>query len=259
MSLKRQGSDLDHGAKKMKSNDSNDNDGVSSTSSMPTSPALPRQPVTDLDDLPHTAREKINYVLQALGDVSPETLYQVNIMDQINAINCDGTSPPHFKYKTPPIDMMVGYEHSTFPNVLIYRLNKLTTSPGRTDAHDCAFIGCDRIVARVTTLRYADGYFTVEIKSRGRHTPKLTLPYGTKDDRRIFKEQSWEEGYRLKVQSLTRKAAVSHNREVLGWWVRRIVHSETRLTGREEARGEFLSGDVVLTKTSGDPILYFRR
>ncbi|KAF5556871.1 hypothetical protein FMEXI_924 [Fusarium mexicanum] len=118
MNLKRRGSELDYEAKKMKFDDSNDNDGVSSTSSVPTSPALTRQPVTDLDDLPLTAREKINYLLQALGDVSPETLYQVNIMDQINAINSDGHWPPSFMYKPPSLDIIVGHHHGTFPTAI---------------------------------------------------------------------------------------------------------------------------------------------
>ncbi|KAF5686356.1 hypothetical protein FCIRC_2912 [Fusarium circinatum] len=173
MNSKRRGPEMGHEAKKMKSDDSNDSDGVSSTSSVQTTPALPCQPVTDLDDLPQAAREKINYLLQALGDVSPETLYQVNIMDQINAINCDGPSPPRFKYKPPPIDIMVGYELSIFPTFPIYKLSMLISLSASNDADDCVFIGCDRIIAKVILLPYADGYFTVEIESRGRHTPKL--------------------------------------------------------------------------------------
>ncbi|KLO78866.1 Uncharacterized protein LW93_4187 [Fusarium fujikuroi] len=113
MSLKRRGSELDHEAKMMKPDDSHDDDEVSSSSLQTTTP-LPHQPVTDLADLPQTAHEQVNYLLQSLSDISPETLYKVNIFDQINAINSDGDSPPEFTFKPPEIEIMVGHKHGTF-------------------------------------------------------------------------------------------------------------------------------------------------
>jgi hypothetical protein len=120
MGTKRRASELDHEAKKMKSDDSNGHDKVSPRDWVQTTPrtrkVLPRQPITDLDDLPEAARQQFDYLLQAIGDASPEILYQVNLVDQINAINSDGPLPPSFKYAPPPMNIIVGHDmHSTFP------------------------------------------------------------------------------------------------------------------------------------------------
>lgn len=98
----------------MKSDDRNGDDEVSSSSWVQATQASPHQTVTDLAELPQTAREQVNCLLQALSDISPETLYKVNIFDQINAIKSDGDSPPEFTFKPPEIEIMVGHKHGTF-------------------------------------------------------------------------------------------------------------------------------------------------
>ncbi|KAF5989524.1 hypothetical protein FBULB1_810 [Fusarium bulbicola] len=244
MSLKRRGSDLDHGAKKMKSDDSND--GVSPGNTGETTPGtptvVPHQPVTNLDHLPQTAREKINYLLQALADVSPETLYQVDIVEQINAVNSDGHWSPSFMYEPPPLDIIVGHHH------------------GSHGAHDCKKTGCGKIVSRVRSLPYANGFFRFEVEHPQRHTcDGFALPYPAAEHAgSTFVEESLKDNFANKVQTVARKVVISHNREVLGWWVRRIAHFEPLLTGREEAMGQFLSGDIVCTEADGVDIWYFR-
>ncbi|EWY82957.1 hypothetical protein FOYG_15036 [Fusarium oxysporum NRRL 32931] len=238
MGTKRRASELDHEAKKMKSDDSNGHDKISPRDWVQTTPrtrkVLPRQPITDLDDLPEAARQQFDYLLQAIGDASPEILYQVNLVDQINAINSDGPFPPSFKYAPSPMNIIVGHDMH------------------RSDVvHDCEETGCDKIVATVVPLPYAIGCLAVEVKNPKRYTGDgLCLAY--LDERRTgstFKAKSWQKNYGLTVQSLARKAALSHNREVLGWWVREIARSETPLRpfkGKDEARQQFLSGDVYV-------------
>ncbi|KAG5756110.1 hypothetical protein H9Q70_001312 [Fusarium xylarioides] len=119
MGMKRRGSDLDHEAKKMKSDNSNTDDEISPSNEVQTTQDLPPRAVTDLHTLTQTVREQFNFLLQALSDVSPETLYEVNILDQINAIKSDGRQPPNFTYKPPPLEILVGHEHSTFSTVLV--------------------------------------------------------------------------------------------------------------------------------------------
>ncbi|KAI1015317.1 hypothetical protein LB504_010946 [Fusarium proliferatum] len=172
MSLKRRGSELDHEAKKMKSDDSHGDDEVSPSSGVQTTPTLPHQPVAVFADLSQTAREQVNYLLQALSDVSPETLYEVNILDQINAINSDGhRSPPRFTYKPPDMEITIGYVKHT---------------------HDCNEKGCDRIMAAVNAVPYAVGYFTVEVGNPKRHPDeKLVLPCPV-----TFKNKGLEGGLR---------------------------------------------------------------
>ncbi|CZR49086.1 uncharacterized protein FPRO_12523 [Fusarium proliferatum ET1] len=140
MSLKRRGSELDREAKKMKSDNRNGDDAVSFRSWVQDTQASPRQAVTDLADLPQTAREQVNYLLQALSDIPPETLYKVNIFDQINAINSDGDSPPGFTFKPPEIEIMVGHKH------------------GGDSTHDCEDPACDKYFAKAKAIPYADGY-----------------------------------------------------------------------------------------------------
>lgn len=124
------------------------------------------------------------------------------------------------------------------------------------EAHDCNEKGCDRIMAAVNAVPYAVGYFTVEVGNPKRHPDaRLVLPCPV-----TFEKMNWKEDYALKVQSLARKAVIAHNREVLGWWLRKIAHSETldpRFRGREEARRDFLSGDVSWTQGSRLAV-YFR-
>ncbi|KAL5593135.1 hypothetical protein FOBRF1_012237 [Fusarium oxysporum] len=236
MGMKRRASELGREAKKIKSDDSNNVDKVSPRDWVQTTPrtrkVLPRKPITDLGDLPEVTRQQFDYLLQAIGDASPEILYQVNLVDQINTINSDGPFPPSFKYAPPPMNNIVGHDMH------------------RSDiAHGCEENGCDKIVATVIPLPYAIGCLAVEVKDPRRFTRDgLCLAY--LDERctgSTFKERSWQKNYGLTVQSLARKAALSHNREVLGWWVRKIARSETPLRpfkGKEEARRQLLSGDV---------------
>ncbi|EXM20844.1 hypothetical protein FOTG_11226 [Fusarium oxysporum f. sp. vasinfectum 25433] len=225
MGMKSRASELDREAKKIKSDDSNNIDKVSPRDWVQSTPrtrtVLPRQPIIDLGDLPETTCEQFDYLLQAIGDASPEILYQVNIVDQINAINSDGPFPPSFNL------------------------------PGSDAAHDCEENRCDKIVATVIPLPYAIGCLAVEVKNPTRYTgDRLCLAY--LDERRTgsrFQKRSWQKNYGLTVQSLARKAALSYNREVLGWWVRKIARSETPLRpfkGKEEARRQFLSGDMYV-------------
>ncbi|KAH7150859.1 hypothetical protein DER46DRAFT_628779 [Fusarium sp. MPI-SDFR-AT-0072] len=166
-------SELDHPAKKIKSDNSNNNDKVSTRDRVPTTPrtrkVLSRQPITDSDDLPETTREQFDYSTPSF-----------NLVDQINAINSDGPFPPSFTYAPPPMNIIVGHDMH------------------RSDiADDCEENGCDKIVAT----------------------------------------------------SLARKAALCHNREAFGWWVRKIARSETLLRlfkGSKEVRRQFLSADVYV-------------
>ncbi|EXK35786.1 hypothetical protein FOMG_08990 [Fusarium oxysporum f. sp. melonis 26406] len=193
MGMKSRASELDREAKKIKSDDSNNIDKVSPRDWVQSTPrtrtVLPRQPIIDLGDLPETTCEQFDYLLQAIGDASPAILYQVNIVDQINAINSDGPFPPSFNL------------------------------PGSDAAHDCEENRCDKIVATVIPLPYAIGCLAVEVKNPTRYTgDRLCLAY--LDERRAgsrFQKRSWQKSYGLTVQSLARKAALSHNREVLGW------------------------------------------
>ncbi|KAF5704130.1 hypothetical protein FMUND_12672 [Fusarium mundagurra] len=262
MGMKRRGSELDHEAKKIKSDDSIGNDKVSSSNRVQTTPASPHQPVAGLGALPQTAREQIAFLLQALSDVSPESLSGVSILDQINTVNSDGRWPPNFKYKPPYIDIMIGYEHGTFSTVLISELNMLISLPGGDIAHDCEKSGCNRIFATVAPQAYATGFFRVNILRLASYTAakNLAFPYlVAKHPGLTFQKKPWKEAYRLKVQSLARKAVVSHNRQVLSWWMRKIAHAETpfaQFNGREEARGQFLSGDVEWTTACRDAWRY---
>ncbi|CVL03871.1 uncharacterized protein FPRN_11957 [Fusarium proliferatum] len=240
MSLKRRGSELDHEAKKMKPDDSHGDDEVSSSSLQTTTPLL-HQSVTNLADLPQTARTQFDYLLQALSDISPETLYEVNILDHINAINSDGDSPPEFTYEPPEIEIMVGHKH------------------GSDSTHGCEDPACDKYFAKAKAMPYADGsrYFTVEVvQLRHLKGGQYWLPCREwKYSRSTFEVKPWKEKYLRQIQTLVGKAVVSHNREVLAWWVRKITHAETPLEpfkGREEARGKFLSGLVVWTGPSRD-------
>lgn len=128
--------------------------------------------------------------------------------------------------------------------------------------HDSKQKNWHKLVAHVTTNRYAAGYFRVEVGHTQRliGSPVLAIPYNPNDVGVVFKERPWKEKYALKVQRLARKAVIAHNREVLGWWLRKIAHSETlypRFRGRDEARREFLSGDVSWTQGSKLAV-YFR-
>ncbi|CVL06897.1 uncharacterized protein FMAN_11990 [Fusarium mangiferae] len=162
MSLKRRGSELDHEAKKMKSDDSHGDDEVSPSSGVQTTPTLPHQPVAVFADLSQTAREQVNYLLQALSDISPKTLYEVNILDQINAVNSDGHhSPPRLTYKPPDMRITIGYDtHGTSPAVLVSELTMLINIPGDVN-HDSKQKNWHKLVAHVTTKRYAAGYCRV--------------------------------------------------------------------------------------------------
>ncbi|KAF5620886.1 uncharacterized protein FTJAE_11511 [Fusarium tjaetaba] len=231
MGTKRRGSELDHEAKRIKSDDDKSDDEVSSSNCVQTTPALPHQPIADLDDLPQMARDQFNLLLQALGEVAPESLYKVSILDQINAINSN-VGRPTFKYKPPDITILLGRQHKI------------------DDTHDCEKTGCIEFYVKAKTLPYGNGYFRVEekefrmIMGDGSSSPYCDENHGGS----TFTQTPWKEEYRLKVKSLARKAIVSYNREVLGYWVRKIVHAELlipRIEGREHARGEFLSGNVV--------------
>ncbi|KAG7409172.1 hypothetical protein LZL87_014308 [Fusarium oxysporum] len=171
MGTKHRASELNHPAKKMKSDNSNNNDKVSTRDWVPTAPrtrkVLPRQPITDSDDLPETTREQFGYLLQAIGDTSTETLYQVNLVDQINAFNSEGPFPPSFTYAPPPMNIIVGHDmHSTgtFPTALGSGINILISVPGSDIAHGCEENGCDKIVATVIPRPYAIGCLAVEVK-----------------------------------------------------------------------------------------------
>ncbi|KAF5530755.1 hypothetical protein FPHYL_14031 [Fusarium phyllophilum] len=159
MGMKRRASDLDHEAKKMKSDDSNGNDEASSRNWVQTTPASSYQPVTDLNGLPQTVREQLNFLLQALSDVSPESLSGANILDQINAINSD-VRRPIFTYKPPEMEITIGH------------------SPHRSNnSHDCDGIGCARILSRINSEPYANGgYFTVEAEHPRLHMGDFVLP-----------------------------------------------------------------------------------
>lgn len=83
--------------------------------------------------------------------------------------------------------------------------------------HDSKQKNWHKLVANVTTKRYAAGYFRVEVGHPQRlMSPALALPYNPDDEGVVFKEKSWKEDYALKVQRLARKAVVAHNRDVLG-------------------------------------------
>ncbi|KAF5586812.1 hypothetical protein FPANT_7105 [Fusarium pseudoanthophilum] len=231
MGTKRRGSELDHKAKRIKSDDDKSDDEVSSSDCVQTNPALPRQPIADLDGLSQMARDQFNLLLQALGEVSPETLYKVSILDQINAIKSNGGKPT-FKYKPPDIKILLGRQHKI------------------DGAHECEKTGCIEFYVTVKSQPYGSGYFQVEekkfkmIMGNGYSSPYRDGNHGGS----TLTEMPWKEEYRLKVKSLARKAIVSYNREMLGYWVRKIVHAELqipRIEGREHARGEFLSGNVV--------------
>ncbi|KAF5711581.1 hypothetical protein FGLOB1_4940 [Fusarium globosum] len=246
MSLKRRGSELDREAKKMKSDDRNGDDEVTFSSWVQATQASPHQTVTDLADLPQTVREQVNYLLQALSDISPETPYKVNIFDQINAINSHCDSPPELTFKPPEIEIMVGHKH-------------------RGDStHDCEDPACDKYFAKAKAIPYADGYryFSVEVVELRNYTGgRYWLPCTEwEHGRSTFEEKPWKENYLRQIRSLVGKVAVSHNRKVLGWWVRKITHAETPFEpfrGREQAREEFLSGYVSWTGASRNA-WYFR-
>ncbi|KAF5694842.1 hypothetical protein FDENT_971 [Fusarium denticulatum] len=237
MGMKRRGSELDHEAKKFKSDDGIGNDEVSSSNSVQTTPVLSRQPITDLNDLSQIARRQIRYLLQALRDVSPQSLSEVDILGQINAINSDSRRPI-FTYKPPDTVMIIGH------------------SPREIDVgHNCEKIGGGRLVSTISAVPYANGgYFTVEIDHPQLYMGNLAIPC-REDWESKFEETPWKDEYLLQVQSLAREAVIAHNREVLCWWLRKIAHAETPLrhfSGREMARGEFLTGDVVWTTASRD-------
>ncbi|KAF5535436.1 hypothetical protein FNAPI_12079 [Fusarium napiforme] len=231
MGTKRRGSELDHEVKRIKSDDDKGDDEVSFSNCVQTTPALTRQHIDDLDDLSQMARDQFNLLLQALGEVSPESLYKVSILDQINAIKSK-IGRPSFEYKPPDITILLGHEHKI------------------DDDHDCQKTGCIAFYVTVKSQPYGSGYFQVEekkfrmIMGGGYSSPYCDENHGGS----TLTETPWKEVYRLKVKSLARKAIVSYNREVLGYWVRKIVHAELlipRIEGREHARGEFLSGNVV--------------
>ncbi|PNP85002.1 hypothetical protein FNYG_01699 [Fusarium nygamai] len=181
MGTKRRGSELDRDAKRIKSDDSMGNDEVSSSNCVQTTPALPRQPITDLNKLSQVAREQIHYLLQALRDVSPQSLSEVDILSQINAINSDSRRLI-FTYKPPDMVITIGH------------------SPREIDvAHDCEKIGGGRLVSTISSVPYANGgYFTVEIEHPQLYMGNLPFPcredWGSK-----FEETPWKDNYLLKV------------------------------------------------------------
>ncbi|KAK2669591.1 hypothetical protein RAB80_015117 [Fusarium oxysporum f. sp. vasinfectum] len=214
MGMKSRASELDREAKKIKSDDSNNIDKVSPRDWVQSTPrtrtVLPRQPIIDLGDLPETTCEQFDYLLQAIGDASPG--------DSVPSQYC-GSNQRHQLRWTLPAELQENR--------------------------------CDKIVATVIPLPYAIGCLAVEVKNPTRYTgDRLCLAY--LDERRTgsrFQKRSWQKNYGLTVQSLARKAALSYNREVLGWWVRKIARSETPLRpfkGKEEARRQFLSGDMYV-------------
>ncbi|KAF5631942.1 hypothetical protein F25303_9591 [Fusarium sp. NRRL 25303] len=116
-------------------------------------------------------------------DNSPETLYEANISDQINAINSDShRSPPRFACKPLVMRMTIGYD--THGDI----------------THNSKQKSWDKLGAHVTTKRYAAGYFRVEVGYPQRlKGPKLAFPYNPNVVGVVFKEEPWKERYALKV------------------------------------------------------------
>jgi hypothetical protein len=122
MGTKRRGFELDHEAKRIKSDDGKGGDEVSSSNCVQTAPALPRQPITHLSKLSQMAGQQIRYLLQALSETCPESLHQVDILDQINAINAD-IRRPIFPYKPPEMVMTIGRgPRGMFSTTLLLRI-----------------------------------------------------------------------------------------------------------------------------------------
>ncbi|KAG9498287.1 hypothetical protein J7337_011183 [Fusarium musae] len=237
MGTKGRGSELDHEAKRIKSDDGKGGDEVSSSNCVQTAPALPRQPITHLSKLSQVARQQIDYLLQALSEIYPESLHQVDILDQINAINADRRRPI-FPYKPPKMVMTI------------------CRGPREIDVtQNSEKIGGGRLISLISAVPYGDEcYFTVEIEHPRLYMGEFAMP--CEDDwESKYEEMPWKDDYLRQVKRLARNAVFSHNRNVLGWAMREIAHAETPLAcfnGIEKVRGQFLSGNVVWTTESRD-------